>query len=108
QAGGTPVQVAGLIPASPEVAGRSGDTNVSFLETLYQDGLDRPLDATGRDAWGQDLTSGVGRADVVAAIFAGDEFRTNQVAGYYHQFLARTAEPAGLATWFGVLKQGST
>jgi hypothetical protein len=108
QAGGSVEQLAVLIIGSPEYAQKSGRTNAGFLKALYQDALYRAVDAGGQAFWDQALAGGTSRAAVAAAFFASDEYRTDLVQSYYHQFLDRTAEPAGLNTWFTHLRNGDS
>jgi hypothetical protein len=108
QAGGSVEQLAVLIIGSPEYAQKSGPTNVEFLKALYQDALHRAMDVGGQAFWDQALAGGTSRAAVAAAFFASDEYRTDLVQSYYHQFLDRTAEPAGLNTWFTHLRNGDS
>jgi hypothetical protein len=106
QAGGTTEALAAQIIGSPEYAQKSGVTNAGFLQALYQDVLKRTLDEGGRAFWDQALARGMSPVAVASAFFASNEYRTEQVQSYYHQFLDRTAEPGGLNSWMAHLQHG--
>jgi hypothetical protein len=106
-AGGTVEQVAETLTASPEYfQSRGGGTNDGFLNALYQDALQRPIDATGQSVFSQLLQSGGTRPQVVTVIFTSDEFRQDLVQSFYQRFLRRGADPGGLNAFVGLLRQG--
>lgn len=58
-----------LFYGSAEYVNRSGGTNASFVDALYQDILGRAADADGRSYWIDQLASGRARPDDVANAF---------------------------------------
>jgi hypothetical protein len=107
QSGGTLEEVAALIAGSQEYfMNRGGGTNAGFLRALYQDGLNRALDARGNAVFTAALQKGATPGEVAAVIFGSSEFALNQVESYYQQFLHRSADSAGLEFFTDVLSQG--
>jgi hypothetical protein len=106
--GGSVEQIESIIVGSPEYfQTRGGNTDDGFLNALYQDALNRPVDSTGRKAWDAALTSGASTAQVAAAIFASNEYRQDLVQSYYLRFLHRAADKGGLGTFVNALNQGA-
>jgi hypothetical protein len=107
-AGQTLEQVAAAFVASPEYyQNRARGSDSGFLNALYEDVLDRPVDPSGATAFGKALASGTTRAQVVGAILSSDERRQELVQNYYQSFLHRAAEAGGLTNWVTVLQQGA-
>ena len=73
--------------------------NQGFLPALYQIVLQRPIDPSGAQSWGQALQSDVSsRQDVAAGVLANAEADGLEVQSLYTQFLHRVADPSGLDT----------
>jgi hypothetical protein len=107
--GQTVEQVESQLVGSPEYyQNRGGGTNDGFLNALYPDALNRPVDPAGRQAFDQALASGTTTAQVAAIIFSSDEFRRDLVEGFYQRFLHRAADTAGLNALTTALAQGAT
>jgi hypothetical protein len=107
--GQTLEQVAAAMVGSPEyVQTRGGGTAPGFLNALYQDALNRPVDATGLAGFSQALAQGASHQQVADQVFASDEFQQNLVDNYYQYFLRRPAESAGLKAWTDDLRHGVT
>jgi uncharacterized repeat protein (TIGR03803 family) len=104
--GGTAAQVEAAIMGSAEYFQLHGGTNNGFLMGVYQDALDRSLDAGGAQSWGALLAGGSTQQAVARAILASVEAETDQVQGFYNQYLHRTADPAGLNGYLAALQQG--
>jgi uncharacterized protein (TIGR03118 family) len=107
-AGGTIEQVEASITGSPEFfQNRGGQTNDGFLDAIYQDALNRSVDAVGRSSFDQALAQGATRAQVATAIFTSDEFRQDLVGGFFQRFLHRTPDNTGLNAFVNFLRQGA-
>jgi hypothetical protein len=105
--GQTLEDVAAAIVASPEYyQTRGGDTDNGFLNTLYQDALNRPIDSNGAASFGQALTGGMSRTQVAQAIFGSAELKQDIVQHDYQYFLHRAADTAGFANWVQALQHG--
>src|SRR5262249_54781416 len=73
-----------------------GGTNAGFLAALYQDALNRPIDATGLAGFSQAMSNGMTPGQVAAAIFSSTEYLQDLVGSYYLRFLRRPADTARL------------
>ena len=93
-------QVASALAASPEFfVTQGGGTNNGFLNALYQAALGRPIDSAALEYLGQELSAGVSRQQIVAAVFSSDEYLTDVVNGLYEHLLQRAADAGALAYW---------
>ncbi len=110
QAGGTLEQVRAALTGSDEYfQTRGGGTNDGFLDALFQDGLSRAVDATGRSIFTQALANGSSRRDVAEAVFVSTEFRQVFVRSLYQKFQRREVDDSGLNYFAGTaLAQGAT
>jgi uncharacterized protein (TIGR03118 family) len=107
-AGKTVEQVAAGIAGSAEFfQTQGGGTDAGFLTALYQDALGRAVDASGQAFFTPKLQSGVTTAQVAAAVFASQEFKTDQVQSYYLAFLSRPADASGLQFWVATMLNGT-
>ena len=106
-AGQTLEQVAAAIVASPEFyQNRGAGSDSGFLNALYQDALNRPIDSSGAASFGQALAGSTSRAQVAAAIFASAELQQDIVQRDYQYFLHRAADAGGLAISTQALQHG--
>ncbi len=81
--------------------------NQLFLSALYLTVLQRPIDSSGAQGWGQALQSGASsRQGVAAAVLASVESDRREVQTLYMQFLDRAADPSGLDTFTTALQRG--
>jgi uncharacterized delta-60 repeat protein len=85
-----------------------GTPNQRFVEQLYWDLLQRPVDASGLASWSGMLDRGVSHAQVITAIQSSLESRTLVVGNLYQRVLGRPVDPSGLSTWVSFLNQGGT
>jgi hypothetical protein len=94
---------------SPEYfATQGGSTNAGFLNALFLDLLNRPIDPTASAAFQSALAGGATRTDVAMSVMGSDEWRGDIVNSYYQQFLHRSADPTGLAGFKSFLSSGGT
>ena len=86
-----------IILGSPEYfTTQGGSANATFLNSLYLDLLNRPIDATASAVFQTQLTGGATRSDIALAVQGGDEWRTDIVTDYYQQFLHHAPDSFGL------------
>jgi uncharacterized repeat protein (TIGR01451 family) len=105
--GGTLTQMEALIAGSAEYFQlRGGGFNYGFLAALYQDGLNRAVDASGQASWLRALANGLSRTQIATSIFNSTEYDSDLVSNYYLTYLRRPADPAGLNGWVVLLQQG--
>src|SRR5262249_25839150 len=101
-------QVEAILAGSPEYFQvRAGGSTDGFLNALYQDALQRAVDASGRAAFSQQLSSGVSRTQVALTILTSAEYRQDLVQSFYQQFLHRSADPVGLGIFTSAFQAGA-
>ena len=99
--------MAALIAGSPEyVQSRGGGTDAGFLGALFQDALQRPIDAVGQAGLEDLLARGQSRQQVAAVVFGSGEYRRDLVRGLYPAYLHRTADAGGVDCLVRALGQG--
>ena len=86
----------------------SGSPNQRFVEQVYFDLLNRPVDVTGLNQWAGMLDQGTSRQTVVEDIETSQEYRTDVVQNLYQKLLHRAADSGGLANWLNTLNGGGT
>jgi len=107
--GGTYEQLEAIFLGSNEYfAQRSGSTNAGFLQRMYDDLLQRPIDPSGASAWGQMLANGGARGAVAADILGSAESNADEVQALYHWTLRRGADGSGLNTFTTDLQNGAS
>jgi streptogramin lyase len=106
--GGSIEQVEAAILGSAEYYQMHGGTNDGFLSAVYQDVLNRSLDANGAQSWGTQLASGTSTGAVAGSILTSLEAETDEVQSDFNQFLHRSADPAGLNGFTTALQQGAS
>lgn len=103
--------------AAPAVAAPAGTRQVTqipddgvpaYLDAVYEDLFDRPVDPAGAATWTAALRSGTPRRAVADAITGSDEFRTALITNAYETFLGREPDAAGLAHWLQRMREGLT
>jgi uncharacterized protein (TIGR03118 family) len=109
QQGHTVEQMEAGIVGSPEYFQiHGGGTNNGFLAALYQDALNRGIDAGGQAGFGAALANGATTGQIAAVIFGSPEFQQDLVQGLYATFLGRAADTGGLNGFANALQHGAT
>jgi hypothetical protein len=107
-AGATDEELAASVIGSAEyLATRGGGTTAGFLDALYLDVLDRPIDPAAAVALTQALAVKT-RAAVALDVLSSVEARQRLVRGLFERFLQRSAEAVEVQTFVGVLEKGGT
>src|SRR5262249_47710119 len=102
--GGTLENVAAQLVASDEYfLTKGGGTNAGFLNALFLDALNRPIDAPSQAIALDRLASGTSRLQIAQFVFASAEYRFNLVQSYYVTYLKRAGDPVGLDTFVAAL-----
>ncbi len=91
---------------SSEFYAKAGGTNQAFLQALYQNVLNRPLDPTGAQAWGQALAQGMPRTSAAWAILNSTEAETLSINTWYTTYLRRPADASSVNSLLYALQQG--
>jgi Domain of unknown function (DUF4214)/Bacterial Ig-like domain (group 3) len=96
------------IIGSAEFANRSGGSDGGFVAALYQDLLNRPVDAAGLATFTGQLATGTTRRAVVEELLTSTEYRSDLIASYYQTYLDRPADGGGISTFLGQFAQGAS
>ncbi len=108
QSGKTVEQLADVLIGSPEYFQvRGGNTHDGFLDALFADTLNRPVDAGARTYFDGLLSSGTSTAKVGAILLSSTEYLDEVVQGIYLQLIERPTDPSGLAFWVNQLQHGA-
>ncbi len=108
-AGGTVEEVAANLIGSPEYfQNEGGGANDSFLNALYHDVLNRPIDANAQTFYSSELAQGISREAVALSVLTSTEAYEDVVDAYYVEFLDRAADITGLDYYIGQLENGAT
>ncbi|HEV3342844.1 MAG TPA: DUF4214 domain-containing protein [Pirellulales bacterium] len=106
--GATDEQLTEMVVSSPEYFALHGGANDGFLAALFQDALNRPIDAGAKAAFGQALAAGANRAEIAAIVFASHEYHAEVVDAAYLQLLHRHSDAAGQSFWANLLDASVT
>ncbi len=106
--GATDEQLAEILVSSQEYFALHGGANGGFLDALYQDALNRPIDAQSKAAFEQALAVGATRTQVAVLVFGSHEYHADVVDAAYLHLLHRHADAGGLAYWSARLDAGAT
>ncbi len=108
QNGATPQDVQASIVGSDEFFSRVGGDPTSFLNAVYGEVLNRPVDVQGLAFWGPMTGDAAGRTGAVRAIEASPEASELAVTAIYQDTLGRTPDAGGLSYWSGQLESGAS
>jgi hypothetical protein len=97
-----------FVTSQAQTAVVSGTDNQRWVNQVYLDLLNRPVDPTGLGVWTGALSQGATRTQIAQAIEASGEYFTDVVQGYYEKYLHRAADAGGLQSWVGLLEAGAT
>jgi hypothetical protein len=106
--GGTTFQtVEALIVGSGPFYAANGDTTQGFLNAVYQNFLNRPVDPTGMAQWGSLLSAGYSTTQVALGILSTQEYLTVLVQQDYQTYMNRQADPTSLSAYVTALGTGT-
>ncbi|HVX12510.1 MAG TPA: S8 family serine peptidase [Pirellulales bacterium] len=90
----------------------SNSTNNSqtaaYINAIYETVLGRAADESGLNNWVTMLGDGLSRLNFVKLLWDSAEHRAQQVAGYYQEFLHRSAGASEINYWVGVFEAGAS
>jgi hypothetical protein len=86
---------------------RGGGTIDGFLDALYGDILNRPVDGSGRATFDLAFAHRATTSQIAATLFASPEYQHDLVESLYEQFLHREADNTGLGVFMGLLNNGT-
>ncbi len=105
--GGSQEQLAAVLLGSAEYyANHGGNSNMGFLDSLYEDALGRPIDPFGQQFFSAALTLGFSREAVAGFVLTSPEYQANQVQGFFQTYLHRPAETGAVQVFAGALAAG--
>jgi hypothetical protein len=106
QAGVSIEGVQAAIFGSAEYYQDAGGTNAGFLQHLYQDALDRPIDSGSLTILEQAMGQGISAQAVAGSILQSAEYHVKLVGQYYLAYLRRSLDPAAANAWVAELQSG--
>jgi hypothetical protein len=107
--GGTIQQLSAALTSSAEFFGLAGSSNTGFLVLLYQDALQRAIDANSLTALSLGMALGTAsRPTISHFVFSSPEFTNDLVQSIYQNYLHRSADPQGLAFNAQTIANGAT
>ncbi len=122
--GATIESVTASIVGSQEYFNLQNDNNTTFVQSLYKNILGRTGSSADVQIWVSQFAKGATRTQVATSFLISTEYRTDLIAGgptslgifpyspnwegYYPEFLGRSADPNGLASWLAAMQAGST
>jgi uncharacterized protein (TIGR03118 family) len=105
--GGTVERLASFLTGSAEYFHTQAmDDPGKWADAIYQDTVHHAPPPDVRAAIIRAEQAGVPRDQIFLQLVSTDEYRQLVVQGLYHQLLDRTADPAGLDLFVGLLRQG--
>jgi hypothetical protein len=96
------------ILGSNEYFQKAGGTNQDWLNSLYQDLLNRAADQSGQAAWLAALNAGATRQQVASLVDTSREREALIVGAYYEFYMGRQGSAAEINGWVGILRNGAT
>jgi hypothetical protein len=94
--------------ASAEYAALRGETDRTWLQSIYHDLFGRTPDEPGFEFWLSRLAAGTPRDYVALAFAASTEREQLRIVAAYGAFLGREPDEAGLSFWLGAVTRGLT
>ncbi|HEY7423721.1 MAG TPA: DUF4214 domain-containing protein, partial [Gemmataceae bacterium] len=95
-----------IIGSNTFFTSQGGDSTASWLNAVYQNFLNRPLDSSGSAIWQQALASGQSLTQVAQEILSTSEYYTDLVQNMYQTYLGRAADPTSLSAFVASLQSG--
>jgi serpin B len=101
-----PIEVVPVSP--PSAAAPLTPPNEQFINSLYQQLLNRAAEPEALAHWSKLLDEGASRQSIVSDIEASPEYRRDEVQSVFRQYLGRDADPAALDFFAERLAAGET
>jgi uncharacterized delta-60 repeat protein len=105
--GASAEQLEATLMSSAEYLTDTGNTTTGFVQGAYRDLLHRSPDA-GAQSWNQAIDNGRSKAAAAAAILASPESDQDVAGGFYHRFLNRAGDTAGMNGYVNMLQKGTS
>jgi hypothetical protein len=107
-AGMTDERAEAIFLASPEFFQKAGGTNQAWVDSLYQNVLNRQADAGGQAAWLNALAHGTSRTTIALDFTTSTEHEAALIQADYQLYLGRTASSAEVSSWVVLVQHGTT
>ncbi|HEX4645887.1 MAG TPA: DUF4214 domain-containing protein, partial [Verrucomicrobiae bacterium] len=106
---GTDEQYISVLAGSPEYfANRGGGNNSGFLDALFYDLLNRPVDTSSRNFYLGQMGSGATPAQIASEVLASAEYRTDLIGAFFWRFLHRAVDNSSLNFYLNLMNSGGT
>lgn len=106
QNGGTIEQFDAQILGSTEYFNLQGGSEGQWLDALYRDELNRPVDGGAQNYWLSQLQHGATHAGIAFSVVTSAEAQTQLVTGLYQQDFSRPGTDSEIGYWVGQLQSG--
>jgi len=97
-----------IIVGTPEFYSAAGGTNDTFLNTLYEDFLNRPVDPTGEAAWNALMNAGYSTTQVALGVLSSTEYLSELVNQDYQTYMGVAPDASSLSAFVTALQKGTT
>src|SRR5262249_3020016 len=100
--------IATLVGSAEYFSTRGSNDNTKWLQAVYPDLLNRPLDPGGQQNFLAQLAAGVPRTTIVREILASDEYLTKLIQSDFTKYLGRSASQGDINSFLPALHGGAT
>jgi hypothetical protein len=107
QAGANFQFIEAIIVGTPEFYQAAGGTAQGFLNALYQDFLNRPVDSTSSTQWGNLLAAGFSTTGVALGVLSSSEYLTDLVNEDYQTYFGVAPNSISLGAYVAALQGGT-
>lgn len=101
-------QTGATVTFGPWMAAAPSGSDAAFLAAVYEDVLDRPIEAAGQSFWLNVLSNGASREQVSLWIVSSAESRADLIKAFYSNLLHRNADSQAVAYFLQLFDQGLT
>ncbi len=102
------VEAVGSVTVTVSGSGFTGTPTQRFVQQMYLDLLNRPVDPAGLRYWSGLIDGGLSHTDAARLVQRSVEFLTDEVQAAYLHYLNRRVDNAGLAFYLPLLETGGT
>lgn len=107
QAGADFRVIQAVIVGTPQFYVQSGGTNEAFLDAIYQDFLNRPIDQKSEVAWSGLMNAGYNTTQVALGVLTSSEYLNNLVTQDYMTYMGTTPDANSLGAYVAALANGT-
>jgi hypothetical protein len=96
-----------IIVGTPQFYVQSGGTNEDFLNAIYQDFLNRPVDQASETAWSGLMNAGYTTTQVALGVLTSKEYLNDLVTQDYMTYMGTTPDSNSLGAFVAALANGT-